>query len=108
MKESTKKAWKTAAENVTRQNYRIDGLVRGLVYFFRVKAVNEFGEGPACALDESFRASGPPGPVGRINVTDVGDGYVAVEWNKPEDDGGAKINSYKVEYKQIVRDTIKV
>jgi len=108
MKESTKKAWKTAAENVTRQNYRVDGLVRGLVYFFRVKAVNEFGEGPACALDESFRASGPPGPVGRINVTDVGDGYVAVEWNKPEDDGGAKINSYKVEYKQIVRDTIKV
>ena len=102
IKESTKKSWKTVCNNCSRRSYRVGGLVQGLIYFFRVRGVNEYGEGLPCDTTEGFRASETAGPVGRLAIKAVTDDSVTLEWSKAESDGGAKVTAYQVEYKMII------
>ena len=82
------------------QSRRITGLADGIVYFVRVMATNDVGDGPwsspASATPASAATSpGPPGSVAAVR----GDRSVTVTWAAPGDTGGSEITGYKVQWR---------
>ena len=75
----------------------VTGLVNGTTYRFRVRAVNDLGEG---ALSDPsgpvtpLPATAPGAPV--IGVATAGDGEAVVSWSPPESDGRSAITGYRV------------
>jgi len=43
----------------------------------------------------------PSAPSGRLRAKKSGDSSVLLDWNAPYDDGGSRITSYVVEYKDV-------
>ncbi len=67
---------------VTEHAIRIDGLTDQTTYYFRVGGEDEAGNGPSWS-DRFSRTTPdltPPGRVTGVEVTESGDGYVALEW----------------------------
>jgi len=84
--------------SVTRQTY--DDLVEGTMYEYRVLAENEAGVSKPSDTTGVFIARDPyskPGKPGTPTVKDMSKGTVTVEWEAPENDGGAEISHYVVE-----------
>lgn len=95
--------WIIVASNVRDLSTTIQGLVEGQRYNFRVSAVNANGMGaPLQAKNEvipklPYEVPGPPGvPV----VTEVGGDFVHLEWEKPDHDGGSRIQGYWIEKRE--------
>ncbi len=75
-------------------NYTDSGLTNGLMYYYKVKAVNSVGEG---ALSNGLGArpgGSPAGPQGLLAMP--GDTYVDLTWQTPSNDGGSAITKYNV------------
>ena len=77
--------------------HTVTGLVNGQSYRFRVRALNDVGEGAESAASASVApATQADVPTGLSAL--AGDEYVDLDWTAPESDGGAPITHY--EYQQ--------
>jgi fibronectin type 3 domain-containing protein len=66
----------------------------GISYYYKVSAVNSFGEGPLSI--EAF-ATPPNVPFAPLNLNAVsGIGYIDLDWDEPISDGGSPIINYKI------------
>lgn len=93
-KDVTGTHWITVASSCRETYFTIQGLTEGQEYLFRVMAVNDNGMGPPLEGVNPVRAKAPfdpPGPPGIPKVTQVGGDFVNLEWTKPENDGGARV-----------------
>lgn len=84
--------------------YTVQGLTEGQEYLFRVMAVNDNGMGPPLEGTNPIKAKAPfdpPGPPGIPKVIQVGGDFVNLSWDKPATDGGAKIQGYWIDKREI-------
>ena len=112
--ESVRLSWNQAGAIVTRYEYELDGsgvwiatdstdksyTVRGLnnrqLYRFKVRGVNDDGNGPASAEAQATPNAQPPDPPTDLKAV-AGDGQVTLTWKAPESDGGTAITHYQYE-----------
>lgn len=91
--------WVPAGEAVG-TSLRVDHLVEGHDYKFRVRAVNKLGESTPLTTAESITAKDPftkPDKPGQPHATDWDKDHVDLEWTAPKKDGGAPITGYIIE-----------
>uniref|UniRef100_A0AAX7T308 Titin n=1 Tax=Astatotilapia calliptera TaxID=8154 RepID=A0AAX7T308_ASTCA len=89
-RESTRKAYANVSTKCTKTTFKVENLIEGAMYYFRVMAENEYGIGPAVETKTASKASEVPLPVGKIFLNDVTKSSVSLAWEKPEQDGGNK------------------
>ncbi|VDN28526.1 unnamed protein product [Gongylonema pulchrum] len=88
---------------------RVNKLVEGKEYKFRVKAVNRQGESQPLTSDYPITAKNPfdePGAPTDVTAVDWDKDHVDLEWKPPQNDGGAPIESYIVEKKEKFGDWV--
>uniref|UniRef100_A0A3B5A5Y3 Titin n=1 Tax=Stegastes partitus TaxID=144197 RepID=A0A3B5A5Y3_9TELE len=79
-------------------NYIIEDLPEGGMFYFRVCAVNEYGQGQMVATKE-IKVSEVPLPPNKVTLVDLTKTSVSLAWEKPAHDGGSKVMCYNVEFK---------
>jgi len=79
----------------TYTSLRINGAKRWHCGEFRVYAENEYGE-DACSI--LVTVTSPPSSPGRPVVIDISETKCTLRWEPSEDDGGADVKHYIVEY----------
>lgn len=93
--------WVPVAEAVTTK-CRVDHLIEGHIYNFRIRAVNKIGESPPLLGMDSVTAKDPydrPSKPGAPTPTDWDKDHVDLEWTPPKSDGGSPIEKYIIEKK---------
>ena len=103
MREFGRKTWTPVSTSTTRTTLKVHKLARFTEYEFRVFAENKYGQG-AATNSQVIRAdyeSQPPGPPSEPWVNEVTRSSAKIEWNMPINDGGAEIEGYWVEVKEI-------
>ena len=93
--------WTMAGES-TSPSLRVDKLIEGHEYSFRVKAVNREGESPWLTGKESIIAKNPFDVASKPQapqVVDVDADHVDLEFRPPRNDGGTPITEYIIEKK---------
>ncbi|KAJ8977333.1 hypothetical protein NQ317_018615 [Molorchus minor] len=96
--------WITVSSSCKDTTFTVQGLTEGQEYLFRVMAVNDNGMGPPLEGVNPVRAKAPfdpPGPPGVPKVTQVGGDFVNLEWTKPENDGGARVQGYWIDKREV-------
>ncbi|GBO35254.1 Twitchin, partial [Araneus ventricosus] len=103
-KETSHSQWIVASSYCRELVFTVQGLTEGGEYLFRVMAVNENGQSqplegtnPIIAKLPYDKPSAPGVPV----VTEVGGDFVNLSWEKPESDGGSRIQGYWVEKREV-------
>ena len=80
-------------------SYTVPSLTNGTAYKFKVRAVNDNGDGAASAVSASAMPSAPatasPGKPTVTAVIPIG-GCILVRWQPPADDGGSAITGYEI------------
>ena len=90
-------SWTQAPTGSTNVYYIVPGLTNGLLYNFRVSAINIVGTGsPSSPI--SVTPSTTPGPPVIIPSVTCDNQQVLVKWYPPVDDGGASVSSYFLRY----------
>uniref|UniRef100_A0A0N5C6U2 non-specific serine/threonine protein kinase n=1 Tax=Strongyloides papillosus TaxID=174720 RepID=A0A0N5C6U2_STREA len=82
---------------------KVEGLIPGHEYKFRVAAVNAEGESEPLETFEKIIAKNPfdvAGKPGQPLVTDWDKDFADLKWTPPTDDGGAPIEEYIIEVKE--------
>jgi len=103
-KEVTSAHWIMVASNVKSTTFTAQGLTEGLEYFFRVMACNDNGMGSPLQGANPIKAKAPydaPSAPGAPSITEVGGDFVHLSWEKPETDGGARIQGYWVDKREV-------
>ena len=93
----------------SRTKFNHDGVRNGVLYFYRVRAVNSAGMGPWSPANTSgfstlTAAPGTPdAPTGFTASEGSGDdaGTVALDWTAPVDPGTRPITHYEIEYQRV-------
>jgi len=99
---ASKKAYMTVSENCERDSIVIKGLITGESYFFRVTAVNKYGNGrEGINAEPVIIASKPEQPLS-IDVVEMTKNTGTIAWTKPHSDGGSPISGYIVEMAKSV------
>uniref|UniRef100_A0A8D3AUK9 Titin n=1 Tax=Scophthalmus maximus TaxID=52904 RepID=A0A8D3AUK9_SCOMX len=70
-RESTKKAYANVSTKCTKTTFKIENLIEGAMYYFRVMAENDYGVGQAVETKTASKVSEVPQPVGKVFLTDV-------------------------------------
>lgn len=96
-RESTKKAYANVSTKCTKTTFKVENLIEGAMYYFRVMAENEYGIGQPVETKTASKASEVPLPVGKVLLTDVTKSSASLAWEKPEHDGGSRIAGYLIE-----------
>lgn len=96
-RESTRKAYANVSTKCTKTTFKVENLIEGAMYYFRVLAENEYGVGQAVETKKASKASEVPLPVGKVFLTDVTKTSASLAWEKPEHDGGSRIGGYLIE-----------
>ncbi|CAH1802732.1 unnamed protein product [Owenia fusiformis] len=89
-------------ELITDMTYQVKDLIEGSDYEFRIIAENKIGQSQPSEPCPQFRAKNPwdiPGRPGTPKVGEITNTSVSLTWGAPDDDGGAPITGYMVEYK---------
>uniref|UniRef100_A0A3B3HZM5 Fibronectin type-III domain-containing protein n=1 Tax=Oryzias latipes TaxID=8090 RepID=A0A3B3HZM5_ORYLA len=89
-RESVRKAYTTVTNNCTANTLKIEELPEGGIFYFRVSAVNAYGQGQMVESKE-IKVSEVPLPPNKIIVVDVTKTSVSLGWEKPAHDGGSKV-----------------
>ena len=77
----------------------VTGLASNTTYVFRVRAVNDLGNGPVSATATVLvPATAPTSPQGLV-VASVASGQAALTWTAPADNGGSPVTAYVVQVK---------
>lgn len=83
-------------------HFKVDDLVQGHEYKFRVKAVNRYGDSDPLEANKSIIAKDPfdtAGKPGTPEITDWDKDHADLKWEPPQDDGGAPVEKYLLEVK---------
>lgn len=96
-RESTRKAYANVSTKCTKTTFKVENLIEGAMYYFRVMAENDYGIGQAVETKTASKASEVPLPVGKVFLTDVTKASASLAWEKPEHDGGSRIGGYLIE-----------
>ncbi|XP_055331451.1 twitchin-like isoform X3 [Paramacrobiotus metropolitanus] len=102
-KDVTRDNWVVASSYVKDCTFTVQGLAENAEYEFRVSAVNENGQGPPLNGDGPIVAKlpfDPPSAPGVPNVTEVGGDFVNLSWDKPQSDGGGRLQGYFIEKRE--------
>jgi fibronectin type 3 domain-containing protein/predicted GH43/DUF377 family glycosyl hydrolase len=84
----------TLLANVSGTSYSDHGVMNGVLFHYKVSAINGLGAGqPSAVLSTSARTI-PGSIIDAISLD--GDGIVSVSWIQPNDDGGSNITGYKI------------
>lgn len=103
-KDVTHTHWITICSFCRDTTFTAQGLTEGQEYLFRVMAANDNGIGPALDGTNPIKAKAPfdpPGPPGTPKVTEIGGDFVNLVWDKPETDGGARIQGYWIDKREV-------
>uniref|UniRef100_A0A3Q3K5S1 Titin n=1 Tax=Monopterus albus TaxID=43700 RepID=A0A3Q3K5S1_MONAL len=98
-REASRRTWQQSGGKCMNRFLKIQDLLEGVPYFFRVSAENQYGVGEAYELTEAVTATGQPAPPKRMDILDTTDNSVSLGWLKPEHDGGSRIQCYIIEVK---------
>ena len=90
---STTSGTESFAATVTGTTYADGGLINGVVYYYRISAVNAMGEGSPSSEVQGYPGSVPAAPV--ITGTTFSLGTVELSWSSP-DNGGRAIGGFSV------------
>lgn len=96
--------WITVYSYCKELSHVVQGLNEGQEYLFRVMAANDNGIGPPLEGANPIRAKAPfdpPSAPGIPKVLEVGGDFVHLSWDKPQSDGGAKIQGYWIEKREV-------
>ena len=105
-KEKTSPVWSRVARvKPQTTTYTVSNLMDGFEYMFRVFAENMEGLGVPLTTDRTVAPRGPAAgkpsaPSGYLRAKKLGGDSVLVEWGAPLDDGGKRVTSYVVEYRE--------
>ncbi|XP_066263902.1 titin-like isoform X2 [Branchiostoma lanceolatum] len=102
-REESRRTWSTVATNVIKSSYKIYKLVEGNIYYFRVMGVNDIGVGEPAETTQPITAADPVetcSAVKKLDVVEITDTTVALQWARPMFDGGNRITSYLVELQE--------
>lgn len=98
-REASRRTWQQS-DGKCKQNFlKIQDLLEGVPYFFRVSAENQHGVGEAFEIIEPVIATAEPATPKRMEILDTTDNSVSLGWLKPEHDGGSRIQCYIIEAK---------
>ncbi|XP_025833492.1 twitchin isoform X4 [Agrilus planipennis] len=103
-KDVTLPHWLVVSSTCKDTTCTVQGLTEGQEYLFRVMAVNDNGMGPPLDGLNPIKAKAPfdpPSAPGTPKVTEVGGDFVHLEWDKPESDGGARIQGYWIDKREV-------
>lgn len=89
------------ADAGTGRTYHDSPLTNGVVYYYRVSAVNAIGEGAKSNETSGIPAMVPSPPLGLTAV--AGNGMVDLSWGSPTDDGGFPVTGYVI-YRGVTSD----
>lgn len=96
-RESTRKAYANVSTKCTKTTFKVENLIEGAMYYFRVMAENEYGVGQAVETKTASKACEVPLPVGKVSLIDISKTSASLSWEKPEYDGGSRIGGYLIE-----------
>ncbi len=97
-------SWVPVSTFATNTFFTVPKLVEGHEYEFRVMAENLFGRSEPLVTDKPIVAKDPfvpPGKPGRPHCTEHDRDHIDIEWSAPYDDGGARVESYDIERKDM-------
>ena len=77
-------------------SHEITGLANGTEHFVRVYATNDVGDGEA--LQRPFTPATTPGAPGDFTL-ETRDRSLGASWTKPDDDGGSRVLSYRMQWR---------
>ncbi|KAM6937763.1 titin-like [Xenentodon cancila] len=100
--ETSRVAWILVYGDIQTTTCKITKLVRGNEYLFRVRAVNQYGEGEILE-SEPIKALDPytsPSPPTDVEVTSATSEVMTICWKRPASDGGSRISGYIVEKRE--------
>lgn len=81
---------------------KLNGLIPGHKYKFRVRAVNKQGKSEPLTTAQAIEAKNPfdePSKPGQPEIKDYDKDFVELQWQRPENDGGSPIVGYIIEKK---------
>uniref|UniRef100_A0A3Q2Z243 Titin n=1 Tax=Hippocampus comes TaxID=109280 RepID=A0A3Q2Z243_HIPCM len=96
-REATRRTWQQSGGKCTQNVMKIQDLLEGVPYFFRVSAENQHGVGEPLEMTEPVIATAEPAPPKRLDIVDTTDSSVSLSWLKPEHDGGSRVQCYVIE-----------
>ena len=91
------RAYKTVTSKCGKTSYKIEGLMEGMLYYFRVLPENIYGIGEPCETPDVILVCEVPLPPHKLEVIDVTKSTVTLGWEKPEHDGGSRLTGYVIE-----------
>lgn len=99
-----KSGWDVVSEvpGDAKREVKLEDLVPKRIYKFRVRAVNKIGPGEPATFAQQVLAKDPwdePGKPKNVDVVDWDVDHADLTWEKPDNDGGAPIEGYVVEFK---------
>ncbi|XP_038839281.1 titin-like [Salvelinus namaycush] len=97
IREVSNKGWTRVTDSCPRLTYRVSDLQEGGVYYFRVTGENQYGIGLPAETKYGAMITEKPSPPQTIEVTEITKESVSLSWIKPENDGGSRITSYRVD-----------
>uniref|UniRef100_A0A3B4Y3I4 Titin n=1 Tax=Seriola lalandi dorsalis TaxID=1841481 RepID=A0A3B4Y3I4_SERLL len=98
-RETSRLAWTNVATDLQANRFKVTKLLKGNEYIFRVMAVNKYGIGeplesePVICANPYVPSDAPQQP----EVTTITKDSMVVCWERPEHDGGSRINTYIIE-----------
>ncbi|XP_061674831.1 LOW QUALITY PROTEIN: titin-like [Syngnathoides biaculeatus] len=96
-REASMRAYKTVTSKCSKTSFKIDGLMEGMLYYFRVLPENIYGVGEPCETADVILVCEVPHPPRKLEVVDITKTTVSLSWEKPEHDGGSRLIGYVVE-----------
>jgi len=105
-KDKNSSVWTRVARVKSHQtSYTVTNLIDSAQYLFRVFAENMEGLSAPLSLDRLVSPRKPAGkpspPSGLLRARKLKSDTVMLEWNAPVDEGGSRITSYVVEYRDV-------
>uniref|UniRef100_A0A3P8SUA5 Titin n=1 Tax=Amphiprion percula TaxID=161767 RepID=A0A3P8SUA5_AMPPE len=98
-RETSRLAWTNVATDLQANRFKVTKLLKGNEYIFRVMAVNKYGVGEPLESEPVICANPyvPSDPPQQPEVTTITKDSMVVCWDRPEHDGGSRINTYIIE-----------
>lgn len=98
-RETSRLAWTNVATDLQANRFKVTKLLKGNEYIFRVMAVNKYGVGEPLESEPVICANPyvPSDPPQQPEVTTITKDSMVVCWERPEHDGGSRINTYIIE-----------
>lgn len=96
-REASMRAYKTVTSKCGKTTFKIDGLMEGMLYYFRVLPENIYGIGEPRETPDVILICEVPLPPHKLEVIDVTKSSITLGWEKPEHDGGSRLTGYVID-----------